>query len=263
MPSTGVELLCERVNELDSADIGPGVADEPTVRFTRLMAAWTSTKMTVNSEQPVVLDPADADAITAGCRLLEEIARENPDLVRGPLDTRRQQWIGTASADAGVAPPELTRQAFVGAGARRGTQPSTKPFGLGLYSSTATGDGRSMWRVFLDIGRERSLHPRPWSVWDLRLDSDRANVCEITSAAAWCALVQTCPTHAGGRLYPDWHAIASDFDGIHMTLAAIVATQGFTLQTVAGPIAPTYWDLESTLWLRWRFESASLREVVG
>src|SRR5205085_6511005 len=122
--------------------------------------------------------------------------------------------------------------------------------------------GRSMWHVFLDTGREDGLHDRLWAVWDLGLDSGRVDVYEISSAASWCQLVLACPTRAGGRLYPDWRAIAADFDGIHMTLAAIVATQGFTLRTPEGPIAPTYWDLETTLWLRWRFDSAALREVV-
>jgi hypothetical protein len=47
-----------------------------------------------------------------------------------------------------------------------------------------------------------------------------------------------------------------------MTLAAIVATQGFTFASPAGPIAAAYWDLETTLWLRWRFETVTLREVL-
>jgi hypothetical protein len=132
----------------------------------------------------------------------------------------------------------------------------------GIYTSTAVNDGRSLWRAFLEIGTEASLHPQPWAVWDVRLHGDRAKVCEINGAATWCDLVQAYATRADGLLYPDWRAIATDFDGVHMTLAAIVATQGFTVLSSAGPIAATYWDLETTLWLRWRFESVNLREVL-
>ena len=262
MPSSGVKWLHERVSELDSGEIAPGLGDEPIVRFVRLMVGWTNTRMTFDPERPVVLEPAAADGITAECRLLKEIARTDADLVRGPLEQRRQEWIGTAKRSGSAASPELTRQSFVSADAAAHVGPSTKPAGVGIYSSTAASDGRSMWRVFLEIGTEASLHPRPWAIWGLRPCGDRAKVCEIDGAETWCDLVQAYPTRADGLLYPDWRAIATDFDGVHMTLAAIVATQGFTLLTSAGPIAAAYWDIETTLWLRWRFESVTLRQVL-
>jgi hypothetical protein len=262
MPSSGIGWLQERVSELDSAEVEPGLGDDPIVRFVWLMAAWTNTRMTFDADRPVVLERAAADEITAGCRLLNEIARTDLDLVRGPLDERRQQWIGTAKRSVSASPLELTRPSFVSADAPGSARPSTKPAGLGIYSSTATNDGRSMWRVFLDVGREASLHRRPWAVWDVRLYGDQAKVCEIDSAETWCDLVQAYPAPADGRLYPDWRAIATEFDGVHMTLAAIVATQGFAFPTSAGPIAAAYWDLETTLWLRWRFKSVTLREIV-
>lgn len=262
MPSSGIEWLHERVSELDSAEIGHGVGDDPIVRLVRLMAAWTNTRMTFDARRPLVLEPAAADEITAGCRLLMQIARTDADLVRGPLDQRRQQWIGTSKQSGSAAIPELTRQSFVSADAPSSARASTKPFGLGIYTSTAASDGRSMWRALLEIDTEASLHRRPWAVWDARLDGDRTKVYEIDSAETWCDLVQAYPTRAEGLLYPDWRAIAADLDGVHMTLAAVVATQGFTFLTSAGPLAATYWDIESTLWLRWRFDSVTVREVV-
>jgi hypothetical protein len=261
-PSSGIEWLRERVCELDSAEIAPGPGDDPIARFVRLMAAWTDARMSFGSPRQVALEPAAADEITAGCRLLEEIARTDADLVRGPLDRRRQQWIGTAKRTGSPAIRKLARESFVGADAGGHVRPSTKPAGLGIYTSTAAANGRGMWLAFLQIGTEASLHRRPWTVWDVRPDGDRATVCEIDSAAAWCDLVQAHPTRADGLLYPDWRAIAADFDGVHMTLAAIVATQGFTFPTSSGLIAPAYWDVETTLWLRWRFRSLTLREVL-
>jgi hypothetical protein len=262
VPNTGIEWLRERVSELDSVDrTGPGWGMDPIGRFVWLMAAWTNTRMP-GSGGTVVLEPAAADEIVADCRLVTEIARTDADLVRGPLDQRRQQWIETAKQSGSAAIRGPSREAFVTPEMAGHAPPSTKPFGLGIYTSTAATDGRSMWRTFLEIGTEASLHRRPWAVWDVRLHCDRARVCEIDSGETWSELVQAYSTRADGRLYPDWRAIATDFDGVHMTLAAIVATQGFTLMTSAGPIAATYWDIETTLWLRWRFDSVSLRDVL-
>ena len=262
MASSGIEWLNERVSELDSAEIRVDPADDSIARFVRLMAAWTSTRMSVDPGRPVALEPAAADEITAECRLLSEIARTDADLVRGPLNQRRQQWVGTAKRFGGAAIPELTSASFVSADAPSVSRPSTKPAGLGIFTSTAANDGCSMWRTFLEIGTEASLHPRPWAVWDVRPSYDRVKVCEIDSAQTWCDLVQAYATLPDGLLYPDWRAIAADLDGVHMTLAAIVATQGFQFPNPAGPIAATYWDVEATLWLNWRFESIALREIL-
>lgn len=56
-------------------------------------------------------------------------------------------------------------------------------------------------------------------------------------------------------LYPDWRAVAQRYDAVHMTLRAIAATQGLLFPTDEGQIAPTFWDVESTFWLRWCFRS--------
>jgi hypothetical protein len=262
MPSSGIEWLHERVSELDSAEIAPGLTNEPLTRFVRLMAAWTNTRMTTDPERPVVLEPAAADEITARCHLLSEISLTDADLVRGPLNQRRQEWIGTGKWSGSTAAQTLTEQLFVSADAAAYQRPSTKPAGVGIYTSTAASNGRSMWRMFLEIGTEASLHPRPWAVWDVRPHGDEGEVCEIQRAETWCDLIQAYPIRANGLLYPDWRAIATDLDGVHVTLAAIVATQGFTLQTSMGPVAAAFWDIETTLWLRWRFESVTPREVL-
>jgi hypothetical protein len=60
---------------------------------------------------------------------------------------------------------------------------------------------------------------------------------------------------------PDWSAVSRDVDAVHVTLPAIVAAQGFGLRTARGITAPAFWDVESTLWLRWRFASARLLET--
>ncbi|MCL4544825.1 MAG: hypothetical protein M1118_09575 [Chloroflexi bacterium] len=119
-----------------------------------------------------------------------------------------------------------------------------------------------MWRVFLEFGTEASLHSRPWSVWELQPEPPGAKVLEINSARAWCDFVQRYARVAGELVYPDWPGVACDFDAVHMSLAAIVATQGFNFPASPYVTAAAYWDVETTLWLRWRFTSVRLLEII-
>jgi len=68
-------------------------------------------------------------------------------------------------------------------------------------------------------------------------------------------------THAG-LIYPDWSAIAQDWDAARITIRVIAAAQGLRLETSRGLLAPSYWDVETTFWLRWTFRSATLVETV-
>lgn len=85
---------------------------------------------------------------------------------------------------------------------------------------------------------------------------------EITSAREWADFVGTYPRRHKGEVYPHWHDVATDFDGVHLTLQAIAAIQGFAFPTPRGPSAPAYWDVESTLWLRWCFQSVDQHELI-
>ena len=62
------------------------------------------------------------------------------------------------------------------------------------------------------------------------------------------------PTSYEGLLYPDWKAVARHCDGVHVTLRAVGATQGICFRLSDGVVAPPYWDVETTFWLRWVFE---------
>jgi hypothetical protein len=80
-------------------------------------------------------------------------------------------------------------------------------------------------------------------------------VYEIPNARAWTDLVTTYPREYNSLIYPDWQQIETQYDAVHMTLRAIFAMQGLRLRTEAGVVAETYWDVESTLWLRWVFDA--------
>jgi len=49
---------------------------------------------------------------------------------------------------------------------------------------------------------------------------------------------------------------------VHITISAIAAIQGMRLETPRGLLAPSYWDVETTFWLRWSFTSVALVETV-
>lgn len=273
MVKSGEAWLQVRLNELDSGLVWHPtfVTDDPLLRFVRVMSSWTDTRMVPNNTMRVLLDSDAADAMIERCGLLREIAETDRELVRGPVRLDRQSWIGVGHwrrmGTAGQLgpfsdqPPALLPASFVAPSDAAPARPSAKPYRLGLYTSTIASTGRSMWRVFLELGTEASLHRRPWSVYELQ-PTRAAKVLEIASARAWCVFVQRYAKVADDLLYPNWPQVARDFDAVHMTLAAIVATQGFAFPSSPYAIAAAYWDVETTLWLRWCFASIRLREVV-
>jgi hypothetical protein len=256
-----VELLQERIEELDDDQL-PVVsfdADRRLLHFILVMTSYTNTTFAAGTGGQPVLSPADADELAGTCRLLADIAQGGASLVDGPLDGTRQQWIGTGRQTASPASvPTPARTQLIEADETNAA--STKPFDLGLYTSTAAPDGRSMWRTYLDSTRGSTLHPLPWYTWNLKARDD-TKIGEITSACAWVDFVDTYPHPHAGKVYPDWRNVAQDLDGVHLTLRAILAIQGFSFPTSHGLTAPTYWDVESTLWLRWCFTSVNLREM--
>ncbi|MBB5118769.1 hypothetical protein AF335_06435 [Streptomyces eurocidicus] len=260
MRPTPARLLRLRVTRLDAAADPAAGAGALLRHFTSVMPLWTEPEMTALAGGPAVVDPTEADAAADECLLLRLLAREEPGIVRGPLDRARQHWIGTAPHELAPARrPVPRREAFRAPGSDPGP-PSTKPFHLGLYTSTARRDGPGMWRTYLDQGS--SLHPRPWHTWELRADP-AAEVLEIDGAAAWAAFVRRYPLAHDGSVFPDWRRAAGDFAGVHMTLRAIVATQGFGVRVGGGVAAVPYWDVESSLWLRWVFGEPGLVGVAG
>lgn len=117
-----------------------------------------------------------------------------------------------------------------------------------------------MWRVLL--GPDGSmLYPLPWYTWELEIEKD-ITVAEIGSAAAWAEFVCAHARISDGLIYPNWVNIAREWDAIHFTLPVIAAAQGFHLNTSRGVIAPAFWDVETTFWLRWCFSDAHLVETV-
>ena len=247
--------LAQRVAALDAQDGGDVGSD--VNQFISVLAEVVSFGTGDVSEMPK-WRPDDADRVLAGCRLLARLGSAVPEIVSGPLDRSAQYWI-SAEKPSHLPPnvPALAAEHF------RPVAPqtrSTKPFTFGLHTSTGFMATQGMWRAYLDL-YEGSAVPLPvWHVWALTARQDAA-VLEITTATEWAAFIDRFPVEACGLLYPDWQAVATQFDAVHMTIRAIAAAQGLCFYVPNGITAPAYWDVETTFWLRWCLETYELVEI--
>jgi hypothetical protein len=220
--------------------------------FVAVMSRWTDVTVHEEAGAGAAIEPAAADILARDSRLLAEIKQSEPGLVVGAMDGTRQQWTPIRrSAYTGEPPSE---DSFV---VPRADQPAAiKPADAGLYTSTAAIDGVSMWSAYLEYGGSSAL-PSPPYTWKLT-HFEPISVAEITSATQWAEFVLAHPRRAGCLVYPDWATIAERFDAVHITLPTIAAAQGFALTTTDGTIAPAFWDVETTFWVKWRISSAEL-----
>jgi len=210
-----------------------------------------------------VIDPVMADAMTVKSRLLSDIAICEPSLHMGPMQSHRQHWTRTARNALPSGEVQMLREgAFITPSVVSDQRLGVKPSGLGLYTSTATSAGCSMWRALM--GPDNSMMwPQPWYTWKVDVERD-VRVAEIISATRWVELVCNYPRLSHGLVYPDWARVARDFDAIHVTLPTVIAAHGFHFACPdRGVIPPAFWDVETVLWLKWCFSGAHLVESVG
>lgn len=233
----------------------PDNVDADVYRVLAVLSRVTPVGRSRLAELPVAL-PATADEMIGTSSTLQRLADRAPDIVGGPLSQHAQHWVATGRP-AHVPPRQqvLAREHFVDVKAFT-DPPSTTPFGVGLFTSTATLSPYGMWHAYLECNRGSSLFPPPWHVWKVEpLDGSR--IFEAPTASRWAELVTTYPIHDGSAVYPDWRAIGADWDAVHLGLAAIAASQGVCLVADGDHrIAPPWWDVESTFWLHWRFTEA-------
>lgn len=249
-----------RVAHLDAQLGDPRTASRPLSGFEdfiRVIGTITPSDAMANR-----ISPSAADAVVRKSALLSYLESVAAEVVAGPLRPDAQFWIGTGKPSTAPTPHRgLDRRLFVEIAAGGEPTPSTKPFFLGLYTSTGLLATHGMWELYLDTTRS-SLFPPPWEIWMVR-PVPGVDVLEIASATAWAALVSEHPLRHEGLLYPDWRSVSRTHDAVHVTLRAIAATQGVCLRAGNETLAPAYWDVESTLWLRWCFEGAELVGLAG
>ena len=261
-----LHLLRQRVARLDAEPIYAdryGGLDADIAHLVRTMQAVVAPGVVTDPVKWPRAAPADADLVVSGCRLLQRLGARAPAVVAGSLERGDQVWVATGTPDH-LPPrsPRLESSRLVLPRAGEEVPVSTKPFGFGLYTSTpaAVAGGFGMWWALLELNRGSTLTPLPWHVWSLSVQRD-ARVLEVASAEDWAQLVATYGMMREDLLYPDWARVAADWDGVHMTVRAVVATQGICLHAGHGLAAAPYWDVESTLWLRWVFQDQRLVHV--
>ncbi len=98
--------------------------------------------------------------------------------------------------------------------------------------------------------------PGPWRRFEADI-SDAARVFEVQGPADWHTLCASHPyvndhrnSPAGvGTLSPDWRSVATQWDGVHLTLMAILTAPFVRYQDAAGTSMLWSWDTECTIWL--------------
>jgi hypothetical protein len=264
-----VNLLERRVAELDNRVAAETSPDKRPAMYTWLthfpnvLGRYTDTFMDYEAGTRPVIDADVADTIVSACRLLSDVAAHEPSLVRGPLQTDRQRWTATRKPLTGQRVlGEPRPKSFIAPSATGGDKAEVKPAAVGLHTSTATSTGCSMWRAYLEPFRGTMLYPGPWQTWELLVETDELRIAEIVSATTWVEFVESFGRIRDGFLYPDWVEVERAFDAVHVALPTIAAAQGFYLRASQGLIPPAFWDVETTLWVRWRFSGARLIETV-
>jgi len=258
----GLADLEQRLTELDGEQYEPETKGSDLAHFITVIELSISPQ-TRDINIKLCVSAADADALVGTSRLMQRLLNTVPEIVTGPLRVNAQYWVGTGSMGcqpAGESP--LSEARFIGASDASPGMASAKPFDVGLFTSTGALGTYGMWRTYLGLHENSSLHPRPWNTWAVE-PRPGVIIREITSACDWVEFVLAHPMRHGDLLFPDWQAVVRKYDAVHMTLRAIAATQGLHFPTDQGIVATGYWDVESTLWLRWCFKDVRLVETVG
>lgn len=238
----------ERAVALDQLQPGwaEGMGLDPDLaHFVQVLSSVTDADPFGERAEPIAA--ALADDGVAGSRLLARLHERAPELTAGPLDRERQFWVATGRTV--VAAPDESLVQPVSADA------ASKPRDFGLFTSTGALGSLGMWACYLELHRHSTLFPGPRTAWSLPV-SPQARVEEVASAADWVALVQRHPHEHGGLVHLDWEAVSAEVDGVHLTARAVAAVQGWKLDSAASIVAPSFWDVETTVWLRWAFEDA-------
>ncbi len=254
--------LEERVSALDRVDsCGPSAnLTELLDHCIRILSRVTARRPVPDSERQPVFLSHEADEAMRQCQVLTELEQKIPSVVRGPLDCEHQAFTHTVKPRWTTQRSHVpSRDEFVDVETWTPRRVSTKPFDLGIFTSTTIDGEFDMWRRYLESHGGSTLYSKPWHTWEFVIASE-VPVYEVSSASDWVRLVETYPLQQSGLVYPDWKAIGLTWSAVHMTLRAACAIQDFSFAIDEKVSAPAYWDVESTLWLHWSFDSASSRD---
>jgi hypothetical protein len=120
----------------------------------------------------------------------------------------------------------------------------------------------------------------PWLEWPERMFSGpshlwrvavsaAARVAEVHTPAQWSAFARTYAgahqafrwsgrpqsTPGSARIDPDWSKVAGDWDGVHLSVGGLLTAQDVPYESNGATTELRGWDMESTVWFRWSFDS--------
>lgn len=252
MKERGLHALAGRMAEIDRS---PGPLPDDLYHIIRIMDGVTSSTRRGDVSILPLLKPSTADALQQGSRVLARLASTLPGVVDGPM-TAAQYWVVTGPDATTPRSLRFSRPAD-----HRGKLIHVQPHRVGLYTSAGAVGTRGMWQMYLELQGQSTFYPLPWNVWYMQ-PRPKIQIAEIGSANDWASLVCAHPRRQGDLLYPDWWSIHRAYDAVHIALRAAVAIQGILLHSGGELIAPAYWDIEQTFWMRWCFERVALVERV-
>lgn len=181
----------------------------------------------------------------------------------GDLVRDRQIWLSPLSFDMRhhVTPP-------------RGGSPPVGPApqhpSTWWFSSTDYGGLSSAAALLAQGAAEWGFYPRDRGHRRAVRCSKGARIFEVHSAESWHRLAAQYPIVVrepqwpaqSGEIVPDWHAVAREWDAVHLSIWGLLTGWFVTHVSEAGVTTLWSWDGELTLWLREAFEIDSHPELV-
>ncbi len=193
--------------------------------------------------------------------------------LRAPVDLEAQQWWHTNHPRQGPFDRGLFRDfgsvygngEFTEAGLWTATEPPADAHDA-LVSAWEMFEGPvSRWRLPLHLGaRAWEVHrPGDWvrlveaypkravkahAGWELPGPNqpDGGLAAELLAVPGQHAM----RAHVSRHVLPDWAAVSADYDGVHLSWAGFLTTEGYVCDLDAGGVTmPRYWGSERTHWL--------------
>ena len=122
---------------------------------------------------------------------------------------------------------------------------------LALWTSTRLGNSLGSWIHYLRWGEDR--RQSPYHPWRLEV-CPTARVYEIHEPEAWHSLCLAFPLYKDdNHIVPDWEKVARMWDGVHLSVGGLLATEQVYRSTPRGRTQLSGWGVESTVWLHWVF----------
>ncbi|WP_256978114.1 hypothetical protein [Rhodococcus sp. 14-2470-1a] len=186
----------------------------------------------------MAIDPCRPDMVAMADAIAAELATVDRDTFTSP-----QRHSGHV---------EVLRQPHV---TNRKSASETLPAGA-LWTATPLADD-------LDTWTESRESDAPTDTYELNFDPDAVHVVRIDSASDWADLLQHHPRGHSDTLYPDWAAIATHCDAVHLSLAGLLTAHPPLTDTAVDASAQGYahsksgpwagvgdWSAVSTAWMR-------------